>query len=234
MTTKPRTVQETQAQILDALVHGDEAVDAALQAGAQAIRRLAALLEAVPRLQDQENKDFSAALLPVDPSASPTTTGSLPYTPYDHDCRNWNSGGACLICRRPLTIEEQTETESGYNFDHEALLVCNAIGSPNGHGTVTAALMEAYVAGAQSQVGSGSVVEGEASPDTAQERSAKDTPTIEGTEPRLNLEQADQAVWDAAWALHDPEPNGQQWRRSKALKDAIDALVSSIDRQDRG
>lgn len=48
MTTKPRTVQETQAQILDALVHGDEAVDAALQAGAQAIRRLAALLEAVP------------------------------------------------------------------------------------------------------------------------------------------------------------------------------------------
>jgi hypothetical protein len=26
----------------------------------------------------------------------------------DHDCVDWNSGGACFICHRPLSIEEQT------------------------------------------------------------------------------------------------------------------------------
>jgi hypothetical protein len=25
----------------------------------------------------------------------------------DHDCRDWNCGGACLVCRRPLSVEEQ-------------------------------------------------------------------------------------------------------------------------------
>jgi hypothetical protein len=28
----------------------------------------------------------------------------------DHDCLDWNSGGACYLCRRPLSIEEQTRT----------------------------------------------------------------------------------------------------------------------------
>lgn len=30
-----------------------------------------------------------------------------------HDCVNWNSNGACYICRRPLSIEEQTRDEAG-------------------------------------------------------------------------------------------------------------------------
>jgi hypothetical protein len=42
------------------------------------------------------------------------------------------------------------------------------------------------------------------------------------------LELAEQAVWDAAWALHDPDPSGQRWRRSKAMKDAIDYLVAEV------
>lgn len=30
-------------------------------------------------------------------------------SPFDrHDCIDWNSGGACLLCRRFLSIEEQT------------------------------------------------------------------------------------------------------------------------------
>lgn len=37
-----------------------------------------------------------------------------------------------------------------------------------------------------------------------------------------------QAVWDAAWELSDPDPNGQQWRRSKALKDALDAYAAAL------
>jgi hypothetical protein len=42
----------------------------------------------------------------------------------------------------------------------------------------------------------------------------------------MSVDQSEQAVWDAAWALHDPDPSGQQWRRSKALKDAIAALIA--------
>lgn len=45
---------------------------------------LAALLEAVPQLDDHEKNDHGASLLPVDPSASPTTTEALPN---DDDCR---------------------------------------------------------------------------------------------------------------------------------------------------
>ncbi len=42
---------------------------------------------------------------------------------------------------------------------------------------------------------------------------------------REPLDLADQAVWDAAWALHDPVSDGRQWKRSQALKEAIDALL---------
>lgn len=27
--------------------------------------------------------------------------------PDDHDCLDWNSGGSCFMCHRPLSIEEQ-------------------------------------------------------------------------------------------------------------------------------
>jgi hypothetical protein len=38
-----------------------------------------------------------------------------------------------------------------------------------------------------------------------------------------------QAIWDAAWAMYDPVPNGQQWKRSQALKEAIDALIAAVE-----
>jgi hypothetical protein len=39
-------------------------------------------------------------------SASETEVLSA-TAPDDHDCIDWNSGGACFVCRRPLSVEEQ-------------------------------------------------------------------------------------------------------------------------------
>lgn len=33
----------------------------------------------------------------------------------DHECLDWNSGGACFLCRRPLSIEEQTRGEPPFD-----------------------------------------------------------------------------------------------------------------------
>lgn len=44
----------------------------------------------------------------------------------------------------------------------------------------------------------------------------------------LSVEQSDQAIWDAAWALHDPVPDGKQWKRSQALKQALDAYALAL------
>jgi hypothetical protein len=35
------------------------------------------------------------------------TIGPMNEDDDDHDCIDWNSGGACFICRRSLSIEEQ-------------------------------------------------------------------------------------------------------------------------------
>jgi hypothetical protein len=40
-----------------------------------------------------------------------------------------------------------------------------------------------------------------------------------------DTETAIQMVWDAAWALHDGQPD---WQPSKRLKDAIDALIDAV------
>jgi hypothetical protein len=40
-----------------------------------------------------------------------------------------------------------------------------------------------------------------------------------------DTETAIQMVWDAAWALHDGQPD---WQPSKRLKDAIDALIAAV------
>lgn len=55
----------------------------------------------------------------------------------------------------------------------------------------------------------------------AQESSSSDHPSP-------SVEQADQAIWDAAWAMNDPVPDGRKWLRSKALKDAIDAYTAVV------
>jgi len=53
------------------------------------------------------------------------------------------------------------------------------------------------------------------------------------TEPSASVEDADalQSVWDAAWAMHDPVPNGRQWERSRDLKDALDAFEATVRAQ---
>jgi hypothetical protein len=66
------------------------------------------------------------------------------------------------------------------------------------------------------------------------ERSAKDKGINLEFSPEgaaLSVSSADQAIWDAAWALNDPVPDGRQWKRSQALKLAIDALISAVRRE---
>jgi len=79
----------------------------------------------------------------------------------------------------------------------------------------------------------GSLVSG--TPGEEQKDEAKNPPDDEINDLILAVQQSgtpqisdpEQAIWDAAWALNDPDPNGQQWRRSKALKDAIDAFAEA-------
>ena len=39
------------------------------------------------------------------------------------------------------------------------------------------------------------------------------------------VDTAVQAIWDAAWVLHEGQPD---WKPSKRLSDAIDALIAAV------
>lgn len=51
---------------------------------------------------------MSEPIVPNTSAAVSQEADSAPRPGADHDCLDWNSGGACFICRRPLSIEEQT------------------------------------------------------------------------------------------------------------------------------
>ena len=65
------------------------------------------------------------------------------------------------------------------------------------------------------------------------ESASQETDTLAFLDPLGDVETPLQAVWDAAWALHDPVPNGRQWKRSQALKEALDALILAAEARGR-